>query len=334
MLYSAAWPYHLQRLDRSGKPAPWPKGTYPGQVDIKGKVAKIKKKPAGLYMPVSMTFMTHTVGVRGDGRLFVFDPGYPGGRPPKALVEILPSGERAKSNPLIWCVSDAAVGPKFDAAGNIYIAEQIRPEHQPLPPEFMKMVGPVKAGSRVPETYKMTVCTIYGSIVKFSPKGGTIGWDNKHLVTRFGKPKLDPSLKTTEALFFQQSGSKFGSVKITGAEWIRVGVSHVDLVYCNCESTRFDVDPFGRVFYPDLGRFRVGVLDTNGNKITHFGGYGNADSCGPDSKNKELGDPEIAFSWLIGVGVTDRYAYMGDSMNRRLLRAKLSYTAEEICNVK
>jgi hypothetical protein len=102
-----------------------------------------------------------------------------------------------------------------------------------------------------------------------------------------------------------------------------MGVSHVDLFYCNCENTRFDVDEFGRVFYPDLGRYRVGVLDTNGNAITHFGRYGNADTR-----------DELAFAWLIGVGATDRYAYMGDSLNRRLLRASLTYAAEKTCPIK
>jgi len=334
VLYSAAWPYHLERLDRNGKPAPWKKGTYPNQVISKGKPLTIgpkHKKAAGLYLPVSMTFMTHTLGVRGDGRLFMFDPGYPGGRPPKALVEVLPSGERVKKDPVIWCVSDTAVGPKFDPQGNIYVAEQIRPAGEPLPPEFAKIVGPVKAGTRVPEDVKKTVCTIYGSILKFTPKGGMVHWGNKHLVKRFGQPRLEPSLKTVNALYFQQSGSKFGAVKVTGAEWMRLGVSHVDLVYCNCENTRFDVDEFGRVFYPDLGRFRVAVLDTNGNAITHFGGYGNADCAGPKSKYPK---PAMAFAWLIGVGVTDKYAYMGDSMNKRLLRAKLVYAAEETCTIQ
>jgi len=124
----------------------------------------------------------------------------------------------------------------------------------------------------------------------------------------------------------------------------------VDLFYCNCENTRFDVDLFGRVWYPDLGRFRVAVLDTNGNDLTHFGGYGNADSRGPESpiidaetgkprpakkdEKNPLAEPDIAFSWLIGVGATDKYVYMGDSMNRRLLRAKITYVAEETCSIR
>jgi hypothetical protein len=45
-------------------------------------------------------------------------------------------------------------------------------------------------------------------------------------------------------------------------------------------------------------------------------------------------EPEIAFSWLLGVGVTDRYAYFGDSLNLRLLRAKLVYAAEETSEIK
>jgi hypothetical protein len=54
----------------------------------------------------------------------------------------------------------------------------------------------------------------------------------------------------------------------------------------------------------------------------------------PKDLKSPFAEPEIAFSWLIGVGATDRYAYMGDSLNRRLLRAKLVYAAEEICEVK
>jgi hypothetical protein len=76
------------------------------------------------------------------------------------------------------------------------------------------------------------------------------------------------------------------------------------------------------------------VLDTNGNDIAHFGGYGNADSMGAESKDQQLAEPEIAFAWLIGVAATDKYAYCGDSMNRRLLRAKLVYAAEETCEVR
>lgn len=42
-----------------------------------------------------------------------------------------------------------------------------------------------------------------------------------------------------------------------------------------CERAGFGVDSFGRVFYPNLGLFRIEVIDTNNNPITTFGKYGN-----------------------------------------------------------
>jgi hypothetical protein len=168
------------------------------------------------------------------------------------------------------------------------------------------------------------------------------------------KPKPDPALKTIAAVSIDAHVKTTVPAQVIGAEWLHFGYSHVEIAYCNCESTRFDVDDFGRVFYPDMLRYRVGVLDTNGNVILHFGGYGNADSMGLDSpvvdpETKKLrprrpsdpadvrspfSEPDIAFCWLNGVVVTERYAYMTDILNRRILRAKLVYTAEETCAVK
>ena len=168
---------------------------------------------------------------------------------------------------------------------------------------------------------------LYGSILKFSPKGGMIHWTGTDEGTKRmnpfgadpfqGKPELDPALKKVDCQYY--ASGNVNRVGVTGAEWVRTGISHLEAYGCNCQSVRFDVDGFGRVWYPDLARFRVGVLDTNGNEITRFGGYGNADDRGP----------EISFAWLMGVGVTDQYAYMGDSMNERFLRARLVYAAAE-----
>ena len=351
-LYSPAYAHHLLKFGRDGKALPWHEG-YTGysveQPGKDGKTSKFAGGPNAIYVPVSMTFLTHTVGIRHDGRIFMFEPGHPGDRPPKMLCEYDPSGKKA-GGPIIWKVSDSAVGPKFDPQGNIYIAEQIKPQDQPYPPEFKSFVGEIKLSSTYLEGLKGEVPSMYGSIVKFSPKGGMIHFGGENPFK--GEPSLDPQLKTADAASFH--GYRLYPTKVTGAEWMRMGVSHVDIIGCNCENTRFDVDEFGRVFYPDLGRFRVGVLDTAGNEIVHFGGYGNAESMGPDSPvidpktgkvrprrpddpkdlKSPFAEPEIAFSWLIGVGATDRYAYMGDSLNRRLLRARLVYAAEETCPVQ
>ena len=119
--------------------------------------------------------------------------------------------------------------------------------------------------------------------------------------------------------------------------------------HCHCTGCDFDVDDFGRSFAPDNGRQRVAVIDTNGNTVLHFGAYGNQDYCGPESyvldpegkflRPRKPGDPkdmvspfakpEIAFNFIIGLAVTDRHAYVADCANRRVLRVKLGYAAEE-----
>jgi hypothetical protein len=356
-LYIQRWPQFLFKCDRNGKALKWDAPfTLPAGVKPYGSF------PNAIGIHVCMVYQAHTHGIRSDGHHFVFEAPFAAERGSKALYEFAPSGERI-GGPIIWKVSDFVVGPRFDQAGNIYIAEHVRPADAPIPPEFAGVVGPVKPGSRWDGLHnpKRNLAIMHGSIIKFSPKGGMIDFGTgrygpgKNAVE--GPPKLDPLLKTVEMAAFAQvadNTNDFCAAKVTGAEWVHFGISDVPQLYCNCENVRFDVDPFGRVWYPDLGRYRVGVLDTNGNAIMTFGGYGNAESAGPDSAvldpktglvrprkaddpkdlKSPFAEPEIAFSWLTGVGATDRYVYMGDTVNRRLLRAKIVYAAEEICDVR
>jgi hypothetical protein len=99
--------------------------------------------------------------------------------------------------------------------------------------------------------------------------------------------------------------------------------------HCMCEGSGFDVDPFGRVFFPNLGQFRVEVVDTNNNAIMTFGKYGNEDS-GPKSRVKT---PDIPLAWPVYVAVSDRWAYIADTVNRRVVRARLAYAEEATCTV-
>lgn len=163
-----------------------------------------------------------------------------------------------------------------------------------------------------------------------------------------GEQKLAPGLNTIEAQHYY-GGTR--DAKVIGAEWIHPGHGHIGFTRCNCESATFDVDEFGRTFFPDTAGFQVSVIDTAGNAIGTWGGFGNENCMGPESpvvdpKTNKLrprrsddpqdlkspfAEPELGFSWLLGVGVTDRNAYFGDSLNLRLLRAKLVYAAEESC---
>jgi hypothetical protein len=143
-----------------------------------------------------------------------------------------------------------------------------------------------------------------------------------------------------------------------GAQWFRQGFSAISSCKggngCHCCGTDFDMDDFGRIFAPDSARFRVGVLDANGNEITSIGAYGNQDFCGPDSyvldpagkflRPRKADDPkdlvspfakpEIAFAWINGVAVTDRHAFVTDGINKRILRVKIDYAATESCEVR
>jgi DNA-binding beta-propeller fold protein YncE len=327
--YALTYSSLLRRLNREGKPVPWTTG---GKPDVQARMT-------GHILP-------HTLGMRpSDGHAFVFEVP-PNGGGDNMLAEFGLDGKRVEGDPLIWRVSGAVVGPKFDAQGNIYIADQVKPAGQLYPGEF--------EGLKDAEAVRR-IAGLYGGIVKFSPKGGMIDWPTGSLrINNRGLPKpakLDPSLKVIDVVSTDYYSTKTLPAKVIGAEWVHMGISHVNLIYCYCENTRFDVDEFGRVFYPDHCRFRVDVLDTAGNEICHFGGYGNAESMGPESPvvdpktgkvrprrtddpkdlKSPFAEPEIAFSWLVGVGATDQYAYMGDSRNRRLLRAKLVYAAEETC---
>src|SRR5262249_11381832 len=112
---------------------------------------------ADIPVLVGMNITPHTLGVRpSDGHAFVFEPNPPGtaggGRTNKRLIEFGPDGKRIEGPPLVWCVSDVVIGPKFDYQGNIYLADQVRPAKQPA----VGGLGNVADG-------------LYGSIVKFAP---------------------------------------------------------------------------------------------------------------------------------------------------------------------
>lgn len=200
---------------------------------------------------------------------------------------------------------------RVDSRGNIYLALGLRPGKELLPPGLKgkipadkKLAGSVKGVNYYP--------LMYGSMVKFQAEGGLIRENVGGIPCNYG----------------------YGNpIEVKGAKWIFSGASPVpswrtpgtpDI--CLCESPRFDVDGFGRVFFPDVGRFRVGVLDTNGNLVTWFGGYGNRDSAGPGSA---VPVPEIPLTWGHIVAVSDEAAYVGDRLACRVVRVKLDYHTQE-----
>jgi hypothetical protein len=161
--------------------------------------------------------------------------------------------------------------------------------------------------------------------------------------------KVSATLKKEEVAAYTKPAGNM----LQGALWWRSGFSHVGKTQgndtCHCTGSDFDMDDFGRVFVPDNGRFRIGVLDANGNELLSFGGYGNQDFRGPESYvvdpathllrprkaedppglKSPFASPEIALGWVVGLAVTDRYAYVDDVLNKRMLRVRLDYHAIE-----
>ncbi|MHC4915935.1 MAG: hypothetical protein ACYTGB_10630, partial [Planctomycetota bacterium] len=252
-----------------------------------------------------------------------------------------------KKRDVLGMVSDGGYGPRVDPAGNIYVMECVKPLGKPFPDELK----PHATDRMVKHWYDW----IYGSIVKFGPEGGAVWFPTKRKndAPKIGITKLPDSMKKEEVYgTFRNMGKSY----LQGAKWYYPGVAHCGDMgvagggnHCHCTGCDFDVDEFGRSFAPDNGRQRVSVIDTNGNTVLHFGAYGNQDHCGPESyvinpKGKFLrprkssdpkdmkspfAEPEIAFNFIIGLAVTDRYAYVADCANRRVLRVKLSYAASE-----
>ena len=120
----------------------------------------------------------------------------------------------------------------------------------------------------------------WGSVLKFSPKGGKF-WQWREKDKR-GKPIPAPELPEDAKKY--RSGYLSLGIAVQGAQWQYLGCSPVPTCgegwgdpSCTCWNMRLAVDPFGRVYAPDVFRFSVEMIDTNGNQIGRIGRYGNVD---------------------------------------------------------
>lgn len=288
------------------------------------KVLPFAGQPDGKFVsPVNGSMRLRGRGVTADrlGNFYVLlqrgDENTPPGtaRDANLLYLFGPDG-KVKKEKLIDSEIRSLNSVRIDAAGNIYIALGLRPGKELLPP---RLRGILPGDPKLPDTVgKINYYPLlYGSIAKFGPAGGVIkkNADGVECNYAFGTP-----------------------VKVAGAEWITPGISPTpswrtpgtpDI--CLCESPRFDVDGFGRSFYPDACLFRIGVLDTAGHEISTFGSYGNQDSAGPGSL---VPRPDVPLHWPYAVAVGDEAIYVGDRLNCRVLRLAIRYDAESTQAIK
>ncbi len=323
-LYTFNWSKGLYRFDRKGKDLNW-EGQNTHVIPIGGVMCfQIRHLALRPFAP--------------PDELYIVAPSeYLSGNPKDAgkFVTLNVIGQDGKTKrTVVWQCLNGAI-PRIDAKGNIYLADLVKPPDRSYPEFFDgKLPPPPKectGGDRFWNSY------MYGSIIKFPPTGGII-WHQKDLPKScVGKPPAELLAKPKEPFKRHFSSSPHLTGEVQGALWTRFGYApysaHMsgNTSHCMCEGSGFDVDPFGRVFFPNLGQYRIEVVDTNNNPITTFGKYGNEDSGGPGAKVKK---PDIPLAWPVYVAVSDHWAYVADTVNRRVVRVKLNYTAEKSCTLR
>lgn len=322
-LYVFTWNRGLWRLDRDGRPKNWDRldtHSLPLEGMMCFQLRHLALKPHTtdeVYVIATADYLTKN---KQDAGKFL------------TLNAIGQDGRTSRT--LIWQCLNGAV-PRFDARGNIYIADLVKPIDRSYPEFFDGRLAPPPQNTGGGDQFWNSY--MYGSVIKFPPTGGII-WHQPTLPkSTLGEPPAELLAQPRVPFKRHYAYSPHLTGTIQGALWTRFGYApysaHMsgNTSHCMCEGSGFDVDPFGRVFFPNLGQFRIEVVDTNNNPLTTMGQYGNEDSGGPGAR---VARPAIPLAWPTYVGVTDRHAYIADTVNRRVVRVKLRYAAEAACEVR
>jgi hypothetical protein len=120
--------------------------------------------------------------------------------------------------------------------------------------------------------------------------------------------------------------AKFKGKELPGSLWAYGGIVGQTGRGCSCGHMRFVTDGWARNWIPANHLYSVTVIDSNGNRIARLGRYGNVDDTEADLK---AGKDGLRFCWLRAVVASDTALYAVDVGNRRILKAALSYAAEE-----
>ncbi len=320
-LYTMTWTKGIWRLDRQGKPVKW-EGREEQTIPIDGMMSFQMR-----YLALKPFAPADEFYVIGTADYLTKNP-----KDASKFLTLNAVGQDGKTRrTLIWQCLNGSI-PRLDAKGNIYIADLVKPPDRSYPEFFDGKLPPPPKQTGGGDLFWYSY--MYGSIIKFPPTGGVI-WHQANLPkSTVGEMPAELLAKPKMPFKRHYAYSPHLTGEIQGALWTRFGYapysSHMsgNTSHCMCEGSGFDVDPFGRVFFPNLGQFRIEVVDTNNNPITTFGKYGNEDSGGPGARVKT---PDIPLAWPNYVAVSDRYAYVSDTVNRRIVRVRIGYAAEETC---
>jgi hypothetical protein len=178
------------------------------------------------------------------------------------------------------------------------------------------------------------------TLIKFPPGKGRVLSTSKRAPLRLARDR-GPDRP------FDLAKGKVGAGWVVGADWLYGGVGYGGFNSsrggggCACWNARFALDLFARSFATELNRFRVAVLDTNGNLILRIGKYGNVDDGRPlileggPRDPRPVGGDEVALCHPSYVGThTDRRLFIADYGNFRILSVRLGYHATETVALK
>jgi hypothetical protein len=224
-------------------------------------------------------------------------------------VKVIGADGKVRNDALIEVHNARMGGIAVDRAGNVYLGAQAVPKAGRIPAWFAGKLPDDSEARHPGNDYRQ-----YATIFKFPPTGGKIAPDPR------GEWVGHCQYKTV-------------SLSVSGALWTkRLGCigSHGRELGCHCETTRFDVDGFGRLFAPDVFRFCVYVLDPAGNEIARFGAYGNMDSRGSGSP---VPVPQIPFGWPLSVECAGGRVFVADVVNRRVVGVRFEHAASGECPV-
>jgi sugar lactone lactonase YvrE len=262
-------------------------------------------------------------------------------------IDIYTPDGRLKKADIIPGLDRGCGGVGVDAAGNIYLGINLKPKGSPYPDGFLGQIPPKmwwfwKPGSDFGERPAPWSYTFYnpylyhwGGIAKFGAAGGAC-YGIRTAPKKGDDPYAAAAKAPAEAATYLTALLE-QEAKVCGLQWFRQGYGIVASNFirwgdpgCSCATSDFAVDAYGRTFYPNAFRFTVEALDAEGNLLARIGGYGNADSRGPQSP---VPKPEIAFARPSFVSCARDKLYVTDTVNQRVMVIRLDAAARAACPV-
>jgi hypothetical protein len=190
---------------------------------------------------------------------------------------------------------------------------------------YIQQAGMPAVEGRFPPNVHRRACTL----MKLRPGSRVLAPDGAIV-------PLAPEARPNRAPDFLWDGDR--PAWIESVQWLYGGVGiSGDVCHCAANS-RFAFDCFARSFVSELDRYRLTVLDTNGNVILRIGRYGNADDGRPLVTDKAspaaraIGGDEVSLMQAQFLATeTDRRLFVADIGNYRIISVKLDYrTAERV----